>query len=131
MQFSVAVRNARQEAIETTVGTAPTLEIRSGPKPANCAAADSGTLLASIVLPSDWSADASAGAKTLLGSWLDPSANATGTAEHYRIKQGGTCHVQGTASMAGGGGELILNNTNIAAGQPVSVTAFTTTDGNA
>lgn len=32
-QLSVAVRNARLDAIETTIGTARTLEIRTGAQP--------------------------------------------------------------------------------------------------
>lgn len=99
-QFSTAVRNAAADAIETITGTAPTLELRTGAPPADCATADSGTLLASMALPSDWLAAASAGAKSLLGTWQDASANAAGTVGHFRIKQGATCHIQGVAFSA-------------------------------
>lgn len=125
VQLSDAVRNAMADAYESTIGTAPTLEIRTGAPPANCAAADSGTLLASMALPSDWLSAASSGSKTLLGTWQDLTADAAGTAGHYRIKQGGTCHEQGTVTATGGGGDLTLNNVSIAVGQAVSVTAFT------
>jgi hypothetical protein len=131
IQLSVPVRNARLDAIETTIGASPTLEIRSGAVPANCAAADAGTLLASMALPADFMAAASAGAKAILGTWQDSAANATGTAGHFRIKQGATCHLQGTVTGTGGGGDMELNNTSIAVGQSVSVSAFTLTDGNA
>ena len=47
-------------AIETTIGTAPVLKIRSGSAPADVATADSGTVLATLTLPSDWAAAASA-----------------------------------------------------------------------
>jgi hypothetical protein len=76
LQFSTAVRNARLDAIESTIGTAPILEIRSGSPPANCAAADTGTLLASMTLPSDWMAAASNGSKVKAGTWEDLTANA-------------------------------------------------------
>jgi len=131
IQLSVTVRNARLDSIETTIGASPTLEIRSGAVPANCAAADAGTLLASMALPADFMAAASAGAKAILGTWQDSAANATGTAGHFRIKQGATCHLQGTVTGTGGGGDMELNNTSIAVGQSVSVSAFTLTDGNA
>jgi len=133
IQLSVAVRNARLDTIESTISTAPILEIRSGAQPANCAAADSGTLLASMTLPSDWMGNAAAGAKALAGSWTDASANNTGTAAHFRIKDssGTTCHMQGSVSATGGGGDIELNNTSIASGQPVTITAFTLTDANA
>lgn len=133
IQLSVAVRNARLDSIETTVGTGPILEIRTGAQPANCAAADSGTLLASMTLPSDWMAAAASGAKALSGSWNDASANNTGTAAHFRIKDSGgsICHMQGSVTATSGGGDIELNNTSIASGQSVTITAFNLTDGNA
>lgn len=132
IQHSVAVRNARLDAIETTVGTSPILEIRTGAQPANCAASDSGTLLASITLPSDWMAAASSGSKAKSGTWQDSSANATGTAAHFRIKDstGTTCHQQGSVTATGGGGDMTVDNTSFASGQSFTVTGYTLTDGN-
>lgn len=130
-QFSVAARNAALDAIESTIGTAPTLELRSGAAPANCAASDTGTLLASMALPSDWMAAASAGAKALLGTWQDASADAAGTVGHFRIKQGGTCHVQGSVTISGGGGDMTLDNNVLASGQQVTITTFSLTAGGA
>lgn len=126
LQLSTAVRNAMLDAIETTTGTSAILEIRTGSVPANCAAADSGTLLASMTLPSDWMAAASSGSKGLSGTWQDSSANATGTAAHFRIKDSGgtTCHLQGTVTATGGGGDLTLDNTSIASGQSVTISSF-------
>lgn len=123
-QFSVAARNAALDAIETAAGASPTLEIRTGAVPASCAAADSGTVLATVALPSDWMAAASNGAKALSGTWQDTSADAAGTAGHFRIKAGATCHIQGTITATGGGGDMTLDNTSIAAGQQITVTAF-------
>jgi hypothetical protein len=133
IQHSTTVRNARLDAIESAIGTSPILEIRSGAQPANCAAADSGTLLASMTLPSDWLANAASGSKALSGTWQDASANAAGTAGHYRIKDSGgsTCHQQGSVTATGGGGDLTLDNTSIAVGQQVNITGYTLTDGNA
>mgnify|MGYP000864566989 CR=1 FL=1 len=126
LQLSTAVRNAMLDAIESTTGTSAILEIRTGSVPANCAAADSGTLLASLSLPSDWMAAASSGSKGLSGTWQDSSANATGTAAHFRIKDSGgtTCHLQGTVTATGGGGDLTLDNTSIASGQSVTISSF-------
>ena len=39
VQLSVAVRNARLDAIETNIGTSAVLRIRSGAPPATCATA--------------------------------------------------------------------------------------------
>ena len=130
-QVSTAARNAAADAIETAIGTAPTLELRTGAQPATCATADSGTLLATLTLPSDWLAAASAGAKTLLGTWQDSAADAAGTAAHFRIKQGATCHLQGSVTISGGGGDLTLDNNVLAPGQQVTVTAFTLSMGGA
>jgi hypothetical protein len=107
------------------------MKIRTGAAPANCAAADSGTVLASITLPSDWLSNAASGAKALSGTWEDASADAAGTAAHFRVYDSGgtTCHIQGTVGQ--GSGDLSLDNTNIASAQDVKVTAFTLTDGNA
>ena len=133
LQYSVAVRNAQLDAVEVTVSTAPLLRIYSGSAPANCAAAASGTLLAEITLPSDWMAAASSGSKALAGTWQDASANATGTAGHFRLYDSGgtTCHAQGTVTATGGGGDLTLDNVSIASGQSVTITSFTITAGNA
>jgi len=133
LQLSTAVRNARLDAIETTIGTSPILEIRTGAAPANCAAADSGTVLATVTLPSDWMAAASSGSKAKSGTWQDTSADASGTAAHFRIKDSGgtTCHIQGTVTATGGGGDMTVDNTSFAAGQNFTVTSFSLTDGNA
>jgi hypothetical protein len=132
LQLSVAARNARLDAIETTIGASPTLEIRTGAAPANCAAADTGTVLATLALPSDFMAAAASGAKAKSGTWEDTSADATGTAAHFRIKaSGGTVHVQGSVTATGGGGDMTVDNTSFASGQSFTVTGFTLTDGNA
>lgn len=131
VQHSTALRNAILDQYETTIGTAPTLEIRTGAQPASCAAADSGTLLASITLPSDWMTAASGGSKSMSGSWVDASADATGTAAHYRLKQGATCHEQGSVTATGGGGDMTVDNTSIAVPQQFQITSFTRTIGGA
>jgi hypothetical protein len=133
IKLSVAVRNARLDAIETAAGTAAMLRIRSGAPPADCATADSGTVLVTMNLPSDWMAAAAAGAKAKAGTWQDASADAAGTAGHFRIYDtaGTTCHIQGTVTATGSGGDMTLDNAVIAAAQVVTITGFTLTDGNA
>ncbi len=130
LQYSVAVRDAQNDALETAIGTAPTLEIRTGSAPANCAAADTGSVLASLTLPSDWLTASSSGAKAKNGTWAG-TASGTGTAGHFRIKAGATCHQQGTVTATGGGGDMTVNNTSIASGQTVTVDTYSLTRGNA
>ena len=134
MQYSVAVRNARLDVVESTIGVSPILMIRTGTMPANCATADSGsTVLASPTLPSDWMATASGGTKSMLGTWEDTSADNSGTAAYFRIydSTGTTCHIQGTVTLTGGGGDMTVDNTSFATGQDFVVTSFTITAGNA
>jgi hypothetical protein len=126
IQLSTSLRNARLDVYETHIGTAPILEIRSGSQPANCAAADSGTLLASMTLPSDWMSAASSGSKDKSGTWQDASANNSGTIGHFRIKDstGTTTHMQGTAGTSG---DLVTDSATTTAGQTVTVNTFTLT----
>lgn len=132
VQKSVAVRNAELDAIETTIGTSAVLKIFTGAQPANCAAADSGTVLATLSLLSNWMAAASGGTKDLAGTWEDLAADDTGTAAHWRVyaSDGTTCGLQGSVTATGGGGDLEVSDTAFVAGGPVTVTAFTWTAGN-
>jgi hypothetical protein len=101
-QYSQAVVNNGLDSRETTIGTAPKLYFFTGAAPANCAAADSGTLLntGGTALPSDWLAAASAGSKAKAGAWTGTFTGA-GTVGHFRIKDtaGTTCHLQGSVTQ--------------------------------
>ena len=132
IQLSDVVRNARLDAIEVAIGASAVLKLRVGAPPANVAAADSGAVLATINLPSDWMLAAAAGVKNMSGTWSDASADAAGIAGHYRIyATGGTTqHLQGTVTAIGGGGDMELDNTNLAAGQQFSVTSYQLTEAN-
>ena len=132
LQYSTAVRNGKLDAVETVIGTSAVLKMRTGAPPATCATADSGTVLATANLPSDWMAAASGGTKGKSGTWEDLSADNTGTAGHFRLyaSDGTTCHAQGTVTLTGGGGDMTVDNTSFAAGQAFTVTAFTLTAGN-
>lgn len=132
-QFSTTSRNASLDAIETAVGTSAVLKIRTGTVPADCGTADAGTVLATLTLPSDWLAAASGGSKSKSGTWEDASADATGTAAHFRVyaSDGTTVHMQGTITATGGGGDMTLDNTSIASAQQVTITSFTLSAGGA
>lgn len=129
IQLSTAIRNAMGNTIESTIGTAAILKIATGAAPANCAAAATGTILATITLPADWYNAFGSGTSTKIGTWEDTSADNTGTAAHFRLyaSDGTTCGLQGTVTATGGGGDLTLDNTSIAATQDVIITAFSLT----
>lgn len=133
LQYSVAVRNAKLDAVETATGIDAILKIRTGAPPATCATADSGTVLATLNLPTDYMAAASGGTKAKSGTWQDTSADATGTAAHWRLyaSDGTTCHAQGTVTATGGGGDMEVDNTSFSTGQSFTVSTFTLTAGNA
>jgi hypothetical protein len=135
IQLSTTVRTAMAQAVEDTIGTSPILRIRTGAPPTNCAASRTGTVLASMTLPSNW-ASSSGGALSLSGTWEDLTADATGTAGHYEImsSDGTVCHVQGTVTgTSPGTGDMVLQQTNadIVSGQRVYVSSWTLTVGGA
>jgi len=132
LKYSTTLRNAQLDAITTAVGTSGILRIYSGSRPANVAAAITGTLLAECVCnASAFAAAASGGVLTANAIADDSSANATGTASHYRLfrSDGTTAVIDGDVSTSGA--DLNLDNTSITTGQVVSITSFTITAGNA
>lgn len=134
LRLATVIRTAMAAQIEPTIGASPTLEIRTGPPPPTLAGADTGTVLATLTLPADFLTTAAAGAVSLNGTWSDPSADASGNAGHFRIKQGGTPMADGTITgTVTGTGDVILAQTTeaIVAGQPASFTGFSFTTGGA
>lgn len=134
IQLSLAVRNARLDAVESAIGASAIVRVRSGTAPVDCAAGDSGTVLASFALAADWAAAATGGAKSFTGTPIqDPSADNSGAAGHFRVyaSDGVTCHLQGSVTVTGGGGDMQIDNTAISAGQPVQITSWQITEGNA
>lgn len=127
IQLSVSVRNGMLDAIETAIGVSAVVKLKTGAPPANCAAADSGTVVATISLASDWMAAASSGSKSFSSTPLqDTSADNAGTLGHYRVyaSDGTTCHMQGTITATGGGGDMTVDNTSVTAGQIVQITSW-------
>lgn len=128
---STTVRNAKVDAVETAIGVSPILKIRTGAQPATFATASSGTVLASLTLPSDWLTAGSGGVKSKNGTWSG-TASGTGTAAHYEIyaADGTTLHERGDLTLTGGGGDATIDNTSIVSGQTVTVSTWTVTAGN-
>ncbi len=128
IQMSTQLRNDMVAAIETTTGQNAKVQVRSGAQPANCAAADSGVLLAEFQLAADWSSQSN-GTLTFSGTPVSTSAVGNGIAGHYRLKDasGTVCTMQGTVTATGGGGDLTVDNPSIAAGQTVQITGWSIT----
>lgn len=130
LSYSTALRNAQLDAVTTAVGASGLLRIYSGSRPANVAAAITGTLLAELTCNATFAAAASSSVLTLNAITQDSSANATGTATHFRLlTSGATAVIDGDVGTSGS--DLNLTTTSITATQPVQVTSFTITAGNA
>lgn len=130
LQYSVAARNARADAVTSQVGNAGKLRLYTGAAPADVVSAATGTLLSEHTMASPFGAAASGGVLT-----ITPPANvnalATGTAGYWRwYKADGTsCVVQGSVGTSGA--DLNLNTLSIVAGGPVQVNSWTVTEGGA
>ena len=131
LKFSSAIRTAMLDPITTNVGTTAKLRIYSGSRPANVAAAITGTLLAELTCNATFAPAASGGVLTLNSITSDSSADATGTATHFRLwnSAGSTAMIDGDVGTSGS--DLNLNTVSIVAAATVSVTSFTITAPNA
>lgn len=116
--------NALLDRFDTEFPAGSILEFRTGAA-AGADNAAGGTLLASITTPaSPWNAAASK-IKTKNGTWTVASAVGTGQAAHYRLKNAAdTRRIEGPVTGTGGGGEIQLDNVNVVAGNPLTVTAL-------
>lgn len=132
LSFSPTLRNARADAISTAVGTSGKLRIYSGTRPANTAAAITGTLLAELTTNATaFAAAASGGVLTANAITGDPTADATGTATHFRLfKSDGTTVVM-DGDIGTSGADININSTSLVAGAAVTVTSWATTESNA
>lgn len=125
IDFKITTADNLLDNLDTLFPAGAILEIRSGAAPGAEASAG-GTLLAEITLPSSpWAASSSA-SKAKQNTWQDSSANATGTAAHYRLRNSADTHrIEGSVTATGGGGDLTLDNTSIASAQVVTISTFT------
>lgn len=132
IQLSTNVRNDRLDKIDDRCNAgagAATIAVRTGSPPANCAAADSGTLLALLTASDPMFGAASSGSMTASAITSDTNADASGTPGHFRIKDSdGNCVIQGTAGV--GSGDMNFDSA-VTSGGTVSISSFVLTDGNA
>lgn len=119
LTLSAVAVQAMGAALATDIGSAATIEIRTGAKPATPETAASGTLLATVAISGSFTS--SGGALTS----ADPasvSVVATGTAAHFRLKtSGGTAKLDGTVTATGGGGDMTLSSVSLISGGTVDL----------
>lgn len=118
--YTIAVKNARLDAVTTAIGTTGVLEIGT---------TGMGTVLATINLGNPAAAAASGGVLTFSGfPRSDTSADATGTAAAARIRTAtaGTDIITGL-TVGTSGSDINLDSTSITTGQTVTINSASIT----
>lgn len=118
--YTVAVKNARLDAVDTAIGTTGVLEIGTTAM---------ASVLATIALGNPAAAAAASGVLTFSGfPRSDTAADASGTAAAARIRTatGGTDIVTGL-TVGTSGTDIVLDSTSITAGQTVTINSMTIT----
>lgn len=119
------------DQIET--GTTAELRVYTGSQPADCETGNgANTLLGTMNFsggagafpaPSDGGGKATVNAASIAD---DTSADDTGTIGYWRIYNGaGTCIMQGSATVTGGGGDAEFNTLSVTTGDTISCTGLT------
>lgn len=130
-EISVQAQNDACDAIVDLVDAgsgAGYFEIRTGAPPASCAAANSGTLLATLTCSDPAFGSASAGTATANPINDDSSADASGDAGHFRLfNSNNTCVMQGTCGESADSPDLTFDDKSIVSGGVVAIDSFTVT----
>lgn len=124
LKYSNGTRNAQQNGLINYAGTNSIIRIYAGSQPANAnTAITSQTLLVSLTVSGTFGTDSNG--TITLATVTNGTAVATGTASFFRIvKSDGTTVVM-DGSVGTSGSDMNLNNTSIASGQTVSISAGT------
>lgn len=130
IQWSTTVRNARLAAIPSAIGESPWLQLFTGAAPATCASSETGTLLAEIQLATTWTSVPVSGSMSLTNLPISLTGITDGSAGHYRIVDSTktTCHEQGSTSVAGYGGDLIVDYPTVTVGRVINIVSFSKTE---
>ena len=122
IQYNTAHRTAVVDDLVTKCGPLATIKIWTGPQPANCATADSGTLLATLTGNVTQFGTTASGVLTISNVTSGVAGN-SGTSGHFRIYPSAATTtnavIQGTASTTG---DLVLSCNTINSGNTVSIT---------
>ena len=124
LKYSNGTRNAQQNGLITYAGSGALINIYAGSQPANANTAISGqTLLVTVTVSGSFGTDSNG--TITLSTVTNGTAVATGTASFFRITQSNGTTVVMDGSVATSDADLVLNNTSIATGQVVSISAGT------
>ena len=139
--YSTGLRNAVLDGTDwTNIWDGGELRIYddSGSRPADADATEAGggTVLATITLPTPaFAASASGGAIAKSGTWQDLSADASGTADWFRVYDSAVTtgasttavRMDGTVGLNSGTFDLEFDNIVFAATDPITIDTFTVT----
>jgi hypothetical protein len=124
LKYSNGTRNAQQNGLITYAGSNALINIYAGAQPANANTAISGqTLLVTLTVTGSFGTDSNG--TITLSSVANGTAVATNTATFFRITKSDTTTVVMDGSVGISDADLVLNNTSIATGQVVSISAGT------
>jgi hypothetical protein len=124
LKYSNGTRNAQQNGLITYAGTGALINIYAGSQPANANTAISGqTLLVTLTVTGSFGTDSNG--TITVSTVTNGTAVATGTGSFFRITKSDTTTVVMDGSVATSDADLVLNNTSIATGQVVSISAGT------
>jgi hypothetical protein len=117
LTISAAAAQAMGAALATDIGSAATIEIRSGSKPSTPETAASGTLLATVTISGSFS---SSGGTLTAADPASASVVATATAGYFRVKtSGGTAKIDGTVGTSGA--DMNLSSVSLVSGGTVDL----------
>jgi hypothetical protein len=124
LKYSNGTRDAQQNGLISYAGSGSIIRIYAGSQPANAnTAITSQTLLVPLVISGTFGTDSNG--TITLSTVTNGTAVATGTASFFRIvKTDGTTVVM-DGSVGTSSADMNLNNTSIASGQTVSISAGT------
>lgn len=139
--YSTGYRNAILDGTDmTNLFDAGRLDIYAddGTRPADADATETGggTILAQITLPTpSFAASAAAGAIAKAGTWQDLLANASGTADWFRMYDAAitlgasttAARIDGTVGLTSGVFDMEFDNIVFTANDPITVDTFTLT----
>lgn len=112
LQYATIARNAELDALGELLADGARLELRTGPPPPRCPAADTGELLVEIRLPRRPFARAFDGVLAKVGMWAGFASSTTnGVAGYFRLKDAsGVCAAQSTVTAFDRGGDLQIDD---------------------
>jgi len=133
---SPAQKQRTMDSIGSGYNTTGIIRVYTGTKPATADLLPSGTLLGTLTFAATaFGASTTGGVITANAIAGDTSADATGIAGWFRILLSADANtnnntdrrIDGTITQAGGGGDMILDNTSVTLNGTISITSLTIT----